>query len=140
MESKLDRRRGFQFYFSRVSNALVVTNSAVNFIIYLRFNKRFRCILTQMILGPDSVSVGRRHPLLTGRPVGDSSGQARVRGPSKDGPAVALPSPSASTLGVLHQRPTHAGEHRLSTITTVTRMKSVELHTDTAAEACTTAV
>jgi len=127
---------GFQFYFSRVSNALVVTNSAVNFLIYLRFNKRFRCILTQMVLGPESVSVGRRHPLLTGRPVGDSSGQARVRGPSKDGPAIALPSPSASTLGVLQQRTTHAGDHRLSTITTVTRVKSI----DTGGDACTTAV
>jgi len=42
---------GFQFYFSRISNALVVTNSAVNFVIYLRFNKRFRSILRQKIPG-----------------------------------------------------------------------------------------
>jgi len=131
---------GFQFYFSRVSNALVVTNSAVNFLIYFRFNKRFRAILTQMVLGQDATPVGKRHPLLTGRPVGDSSGQGRVRGPSKDGPAIAMPSPSASTVGMLHQRSNPAGDHRLSTITTLTRMKSSELHTDIGADACTTAV
>lgn len=63
---------GFQFYFSRISNALVIANSAVNFIIYCRFNKRFRSILRQLIRGRSAASgstgsfggvSARRHPL-----------------------------------------------------------------------------
>ena len=40
---------GFQFYFSRISNALVIANSAVNFPIYFRFNKRFRHVLLSVV-------------------------------------------------------------------------------------------
>ncbi|ESN90914.1 hypothetical protein HELRODRAFT_116471 [Helobdella robusta] len=38
---------GFQFYFSPVSNALVMCNSSVNFFIYVFLNRRFRKILYQ---------------------------------------------------------------------------------------------
>jgi len=38
---------GVQFFFSRLSNLLVITNSAVNFVIYFLFNTRFRQILVQ---------------------------------------------------------------------------------------------
>jgi len=41
---------GFQFYYSRVSNMLVVTNSAVNFPIYAVFNTRFRHVLTTRVM------------------------------------------------------------------------------------------
>jgi len=41
---------GFQFYYSRVSNMLVVTNSAVNFPIYAVFNTRFRQVLTTQVM------------------------------------------------------------------------------------------
>lgn len=41
---------GFQFYYSRVSNMLVVTNSAVNFPIYAVFNTRFRQVLTTQVV------------------------------------------------------------------------------------------
>ena len=130
---------GFQFYFSRVSNALVVTNSAVNFIVYFRFNKRFRSILTQMMFGPESVQVGRRHPLLSGKPIGDSGFELKGRIPTTDGPAMAVPSPSLSTVGALQKRSNLAGDHRMSTITTLSRMKSTE-QTDTGGDVCTTAV
>ena len=89
-----------------------------------------------MIFGADAAAVGRLHPLLTGRPVGDSSGGGKVLGPSKDGPAIALPSPSGSTVGALQQHTNMAGSHRLSTITVLTRMKSEQ--TDTGADAYTT--
>jgi len=133
---------GFQFYFSRVSNALVVTNSAVNCAIYIRFNKRFRSILAQMVFGSDASTVGKRHPLLTGRPAGDTSGGTAAGGrggPTTGGPAMAMPSPSSSTLGALQQRTNPAGEHRLSTLSTITgvsRMKS----TDQSDDACSTAL
>ena len=131
---------GFQFYFSRVSNALVVTNSAVNFVIYLRFNKRFRSILRQMIFGQDPAAAAKRHPLLSGRPIAGSGAEAKARVPTTDGPAIAMPSPSLSTVGALQRRSHPAGEHRLSTITTLSRMKSADAdHTDTGAD-CTTAV
>ena len=41
---------GFQFYYSRVCNMLVVTNSAVNFPIYAVFNTRFRQVLTTKVM------------------------------------------------------------------------------------------
>lgn len=48
---------GLQYYFGRISNLLVVVNSAANFPIYLFFNTRFRLVLGQMIghglAGPD---------------------------------------------------------------------------------------
>src|SRR6218665_1965562 len=40
---------GFQFYFSRIRNLLVILNSAVNFFIYFIFNTRFRQILMHMV-------------------------------------------------------------------------------------------
>jgi len=40
---------GLQFYFGRVSNLLVVVNSAANFHVYLFFNTRFRLVLAQMV-------------------------------------------------------------------------------------------
>jgi len=114
---------------------MLAVNAAVNFVIYLRFNKRFRSILAQMVFGPESASVGRRHPLLSGRPIGDSGGEAKNRIPTTDGPAMAAPSPSLSTVGALQRRSHPAGDHRLSTITTttLTRMKSTD-QTDAAAE------
>lgn len=42
---------GFQFYFSRISNVLVITNSSVNFIIYCAFNNRFRRVLSYALRG-----------------------------------------------------------------------------------------
>lgn len=75
---------GFQFYFSRISNALVIANSAVNFLIYFRFNKRFRSILGQLVSGrkpsTGSLMVGgrtscRRQPLTTMSAMATRSGQ-----------------------------------------------------------------
>ena len=40
---------GFQFYFSRISNTLVILNSSVNFVIYFLFNTRFKQVLLQNI-------------------------------------------------------------------------------------------
>jgi len=40
---------GLQYYFGRISNLLVVVNSAANFPVYLFFNTRFRLVLGQMI-------------------------------------------------------------------------------------------
>lgn len=40
---------GFQYYFSRLSNLLVVANSSVNFFIYYLFNLRFRQVLSQTV-------------------------------------------------------------------------------------------
>lgn len=42
---------GFQFYFSRLSNVLVIVNSAVNFVIYFFFNTRFRQVLVVEMCG-----------------------------------------------------------------------------------------
>lgn len=42
---------GFQFYFSRLSNVLVIINSAVNFVIYFFFNTRFRQVLVHEMCG-----------------------------------------------------------------------------------------
>ena len=36
---------GFQYYFSPITNALVILNSAINFVIYVGTNKRFRATL-----------------------------------------------------------------------------------------------
>jgi hypothetical protein len=33
---------GVQFYYSQITNLLVIANSSVNFVIYLTFNTRFR--------------------------------------------------------------------------------------------------
>ena len=41
---------GPQFYFSKLSNLLVITNSSVNFIVYFMFNTRFRQILLDSVL------------------------------------------------------------------------------------------
>ena len=40
---------GFQFYLRHIANMLVILNSAVNFIIYILFNKRFRHVLIQTV-------------------------------------------------------------------------------------------
>ena len=40
---------GFQFFYSRISNTLVIVNSSVNFLIYFLFNTRFRQVLVQNI-------------------------------------------------------------------------------------------
>ena len=48
---------GFQFYFQRISNALVISNSAVNFLIYFLFNKRFRQVLVTMVCRTDYKSI-----------------------------------------------------------------------------------
>lgn len=40
---------GFQYYFSRISNLLVIVNSSVNFVIYYSFNTRFRQVLKQLM-------------------------------------------------------------------------------------------
>ena len=40
---------GFQYYFSRISNLLVIVNSSVNFVIYYSFNTRFRQVLRQLM-------------------------------------------------------------------------------------------
>ena len=37
---------GYQLYVTPVTNALVILNSAVNFVIYAVFNKRFRHVMT----------------------------------------------------------------------------------------------
>ena len=41
----------YQFYLRHVANTLVVLNSAVNFVIYAVFNKRFRHVLAQTVHG-----------------------------------------------------------------------------------------
>ena len=41
----------YQFYLRHVANTLVVLNSAVNFVIYAVFNKRFRHVLAQTVYG-----------------------------------------------------------------------------------------
>ena len=38
---------GFQFYLRHITNMLVIFNSAINFVIYVLFNKRFRLVLIQ---------------------------------------------------------------------------------------------
>ena len=38
---------GFQFYMRPIANMLVIFNSAINFVIYVLFNKRFRLVLIQ---------------------------------------------------------------------------------------------
>jgi len=40
---------GLQYYFGRISNLLVVVNSAANFPVYLFFNTRFRHVLGAML-------------------------------------------------------------------------------------------
>ena len=40
---------GYHFYLRPVANTLVVLNSAVNFVIYVLFNKRFRHVLSQTV-------------------------------------------------------------------------------------------
>ena len=40
---------GFQFYLQHIANMLVIFNSAINFVIYVVFNKRFRHVLIQTV-------------------------------------------------------------------------------------------
>ena len=54
---------GFQYYFSCLSNLLVIINSAINFLIYFLFNKRFRTVFLETVckgkLGPYDKKPGR---------------------------------------------------------------------------------
>ena len=45
---------GFQFYYSRVCNFLVMLNSSVNFVIYFLFNTKFRQVLVQLVCKTDT--------------------------------------------------------------------------------------
>ena len=40
---------GFQYYLHHIANMLVIFNSAINFVIYVLFNKRFRHVLIQTV-------------------------------------------------------------------------------------------
>ena len=68
---------GFQFYYSRVSNMLVVTNSAVNFPIYAVFNTRFRQVLTTQVMP----CLGGRRSGVTGGGVSSRTAAAAVAMP-----------------------------------------------------------
>lgn len=64
---------GFQFYFQRISNMLVILNSSVNFLIYFLFNTRFRQVLLETIckkeyktLRPITNNVTNNHKELEG--------------------------------------------------------------------------
>ena len=59
---------GYDFYFLPVANLLLVLNSAVNFVIYVVFNKRFRHVLTQSVGCCSVTEVDGRRPKSTGRP------------------------------------------------------------------------
>lgn len=83
---------GLQYYFGRVSNLLVVVNSAANFLVYLFFNTRFRLVLGQMVgRSPGSVdgSSGSRGPAagagLTSSTAARLSGSAPSRSRLGDG-------------------------------------------------------
>ena len=58
---------GYQLYVTPVTNALVLLNSAVNFVIYAVFNKRFRHVLTQTVCGARGIKIGGRWHKSTGR-------------------------------------------------------------------------
>lgn len=66
---------GFQFYYSRISNMLVVTNSAVNFPIYAVFNTRFRQVLTTQVMP----CLGRGSSVSSGGAVGGVAATPTVR-------------------------------------------------------------
>ena len=57
----------YLFYITPVTNALVLLNSAVNFVIYAVFNKRFRHVLTQTVCGSRRIKIGGRWHKWTGR-------------------------------------------------------------------------
>ena len=60
---------GFQYYFSRLCNLLVIINSAINFLIYFLFNKRFRTVFLETVckgkLGPYDKKSGRNGHMKT---------------------------------------------------------------------------
>jgi hypothetical protein len=89
---------GFQFYYSRVSNMLVVFNSAVNFPIYAVFNTRFRHVLVGQVLAPCcrrwSATIGRDGSLRT--PLAGGCASEKFK-------AVAQPSVMLTTVGKQHQ-------------------------------------
>jgi len=108
---------GFQFYFSRISNALVIANSAVNFLIYFRFNNRFRTILGQIIPGRSSsagygVSVSRRQHLISMTTVAakDSTTEHLVAAATRVG--VGRSGNTSASAGLL---PIATAEHQLTT-------------------------
>ena len=49
---------GFQYYYSRLSNVLVILNSSVNFLIYFLFNQRFRMIFTETMCSSNDADRG----------------------------------------------------------------------------------
>ena len=58
---------GYHFYLRPVANTLVVLNSAVNFVIYVLFNKRFRHVLSQTVDWCSVLRVEGQRPKSTGR-------------------------------------------------------------------------
>lgn len=89
---------GFQFYYSRISNLLVIFNSAVNFPIYAVFNTRFRQVLVEQVLAPCclrwSTAVGRDGSLRT--PLAGGCATERFK-------TAAQPSVMLTTVGKQHQ-------------------------------------
>ena len=67
---------GFQYYFSGISNMLATANSAVNFLIYIAFNQRFRTILTHLMRGEGYPPAKRRGGVGGWPPVGHASAAA----------------------------------------------------------------
>ena len=59
---------GYDFYLRPVANMLLVFNSAVNFVIYVVFNKRFRHVLAQTVGCCRVLEIDGRRPQSTGRP------------------------------------------------------------------------
>ena len=64
---RASRCGGYQYYLIPISNALVLLNSAVNFVIYAVVNKRFRHVLTQTVCGSRGIKIGGRWYKSTGR-------------------------------------------------------------------------
>jgi hypothetical protein len=89
---------GFQFYFSRICNMLVVFNSAINFPIYAVFNTRFRQVLVGQVLvlccRRRSTSIRQDGSMRT--PLAGGCGSERFK-------AVAQPSVMLTTVGKQHQ-------------------------------------
>lgn len=60
----LRRCGGFQHYFSRLSNALVILNSAVNFLVYYSVNARFKqTFLEKVLRRPQQRSINTQRDL-----------------------------------------------------------------------------
>ena len=59
---------GYDFYLRPLTNTLVVLNSAINFMIYVLVNKRFRHVLAQTVGWCSVMEVDERRPKSTVRP------------------------------------------------------------------------